>query len=53
MAEQPWVAAGQAVAQGDVIGPMGSTGLSTGSHVHFMIKLNGSTVDPLGYLPPV
>ena len=53
MADQPYVVAGQAVAQGDVIGPMGSTGLSTGSHVHFMLKVNGGTVDPLGYLPPV
>jgi murein DD-endopeptidase MepM/ murein hydrolase activator NlpD len=52
MAAQPYVAAGQAVAQGDVVGPMGSTGLSTGSHVHFMIKLNGSTVDPLLYVAP-
>jgi murein DD-endopeptidase MepM/ murein hydrolase activator NlpD len=50
MAEQPYVAAGQAVNQGDVIGPVGSTGVSTGPHVHFMIKFNGSTVDPLGYL---
>jgi murein DD-endopeptidase MepM/ murein hydrolase activator NlpD len=51
MAEQPYVAVGQVVNQGDVIGPMGSTGISTGPHVHFMIKLNGTTVDPLGYLP--
>ena len=48
-----WVATGQAVVQGEVIGLVGSTGLSTGPHVHFMVKLNGSTVDPLGYLPPV
>jgi murein DD-endopeptidase MepM/ murein hydrolase activator NlpD len=50
MAEQPYVAAGQEVNQGDVIGPMGSTGISTGPHVHFMLKVNGSTVDPLGYM---
>ncbi len=50
MAEMPYVATGQAVNQGDVVGPMGSTGISTGPHVHFMLKLNGSTVDPLGYV---
>lgn len=50
MAEMPYVATGQNVGQREVIGPMGSTGQSTGSHTHFMIKLNGSTVDPLGYL---
>lgn len=50
MAEQPYVVAGQVVNQGDVIGPLGSTGFSTGPHVHFMIKLNGVAVDPLGYL---
>ncbi|MER3438348.1 MAG: hypothetical protein C4346_12620 [Chloroflexota bacterium] len=51
MAEQPYVVVGQRVNQGDVIGPVGSTGMSTGPHVHFMIKQGGSTVDPLAYLP--
>jgi uncharacterized protein YgiM (DUF1202 family) len=50
MAEQPYVYVGQVVNQGDVIGPVGSTGASTGPHTHFMIKLNGSTVNPLDYL---
>lgn len=50
MAEQPWVAVGQAVAKGEVIGPVGSTGASTGPHVHFMIKLNDIPQDPLAYL---
>ena len=46
-----YVEAGQKVNQGDVIGEVGSTGMSTGPHVHFMIKFGDSTVDPLGYLP--
>ncbi|MEA2511487.1 MAG: hypothetical protein QOJ59_974 [Thermomicrobiales bacterium] len=50
MAEQPYVFVGQEVNQGDEIGPMGSTGMSTGPHVHFMIKLNGSTVNPQEYV---
>jgi murein DD-endopeptidase MepM/ murein hydrolase activator NlpD len=50
MAEQPYVAVGQTVNQGDVIGPVGSTGASTGPHCHFIIELNGSSVNPLDYL---
>jgi len=50
MASQPYVASGQAVGRGEVIGPLGSTGNSTGPHLHFMLKLNGATVDPLAYL---
>ncbi len=51
MLDQPVAFTGQAVAQGDLIGYVGSTGLSTGPHVHFMLKLSESTVDPLAYLP--
>jgi murein DD-endopeptidase MepM/ murein hydrolase activator NlpD len=51
MAEPPWVSAGEAVAKGDVIGPVGSTGISTGPHVHFIMEINGVAQDPLGYLP--
>lgn len=53
MASQPTVSAGQSVAQGDTIGPVGSTGLSTGPHVHFMVRQDGVAQDPKNYLPPV
>jgi murein DD-endopeptidase MepM/ murein hydrolase activator NlpD len=53
MASQPTVATGQTVNQGDLIGQVGSTGLSTGPHLHFMIRQDGATQDPKSYLPPL
>lgn len=44
------VSVGDVVAQGDVLGITGSTGNSTGPHLHFEITENGSRIDPLTYL---
>lgn len=45
------VQCGQTVEKGQAIGRAGSTGWSTGSHLHFECRYNGVTVDPLAVLP--
>jgi murein DD-endopeptidase MepM/ murein hydrolase activator NlpD len=44
------VANGQAVTQGQVVGYVGCTGHCFGPHLHFEVRVNGTPVDPLGYL---
>ena len=43
---------GDRVNQGDVIGYVGSTGWSTGPHLHYEVHENGKKIDPLSFVPP-
>jgi murein DD-endopeptidase MepM/ murein hydrolase activator NlpD len=44
------ISAGGGVSQGQVVGYVGCTGHCFGPHLHFEVRVNGSAVDPLGYL---
>ena len=46
------VTVGQAVTQGAVVGLEGSTGNSTGPHLHFELRINQKPINPAPYLPP-
>ena len=41
------VSVGQHVSKGQIVGYMGNSGSSTGTHLHFQINVNGSSVNPL------
>ena len=50
-ADRTLVGVGQNVVAGDVIATVGSTGRSTGPHLHFSVRRDGQAIDPTGFIP--
>ncbi|MNL33206.1 Murein DD-endopeptidase MepM [compost metagenome] len=47
---QIYVQTGQRVNKWDVVGAVGNTGRSTGPHLHYEVRINGTAVDPINYI---
>jgi murein DD-endopeptidase MepM/ murein hydrolase activator NlpD len=47
------VAPGQRIHKGDILGYMGSTGRSTGSHLHYEVRIAGEAINPTAFLSPI
>ena len=44
---------GQRIRKGDILGYMGSTGRSTGSHLHYEVRIAGEAINPTAFLAPL
>jgi murein DD-endopeptidase MepM/ murein hydrolase activator NlpD len=44
------VSTGERVSRGETVGYVGTTGWSTGCHLHFTVMVNGNTVDPMTWI---
>jgi murein DD-endopeptidase MepM/ murein hydrolase activator NlpD len=53
MAQPAFVSQGEQVGQGQNIGVVGTTGKSTGAHLHFILRIGGQAVDPLSVFGPL
>jgi murein DD-endopeptidase MepM/ murein hydrolase activator NlpD len=47
------VVPGQRIRKGDILGYMGSTGRSTGSHLHYEVRIAGEAINPVAFLSPI